>query len=83
MATPGQRCPLSEWRKITLTVGEIIDEATLAANEHWLVMKGKILLGVDNLEIELSTQDVALLRAGTTRCLHAVEDACVIVAREH
>lgn len=69
MATPGQRCPLSEWRKITLTVGEIIDEATLAANEHWLVMKGKILLGVDNLEIELSTQSVRLytrLRANST-----------------
>ena len=58
----GARCPLSEWRAITFDPGEGIDEAPLTCNEHWLVVGGTINLTVDGLELELSGEDLALLK---------------------
>ena len=78
----GSRCPLSEWRAVTFAAGEGIDEAPLTCNEHWLVVGGTINLTVDGLEIELSGEDLAMLKAGAVRKIRSAEGARVILARE-
>ena len=78
----GSRCPLSEWRAVTFDPGEEIDEAPLTYNEHWLVVGGTINLTVDGLELELSSEDLALLKAGAMRKVSSAEGARVILARE-
>ena len=78
----GSRCPLSEWRAVTFGAGEGVDEAALTCNEHWLVGGGTINLAVDGLEIELSGEDLAMLKAGAVRKISSVEGARVILARE-
>ena len=80
---PGPRCPLSEWRMITLEAGEEIEEANLSVNEHWLVISGTMLLQVEDIEVELTSEEVALLRTGTRRRIFAQQDVRLIVAREH
>lgn len=82
IAQPGPRCPLSEWRKLTLTPGEVIPEAKLETNEHWQVLNGTLLLTLDKREITLAAHDVALLRAGIVRSLRSHEGARVTVVRE-
>jgi mannose-6-phosphate isomerase-like protein (cupin superfamily) len=79
---PGPRCPLSEWRLMTLNSSESDEETTLSVNEHWLVMTGTIVLGIDAWEIELTPHDIALLRAGTRRRLSFSADTRALVARE-
>ncbi len=78
----GSRCPLSEWRAVTFASSEAIDEAPLTCNEHWLVVNGTIDLTVDGLEIELSNEDLVLLKAGAVRKIHSAEGARAILARE-
>ena len=78
----GSRCPLSEWRVITFDPGEGIDEAPLTCNEHWLIVGGTINLTVDGLEIELSGEDLAMLKAGAVRQIHSTEGARAVLARE-
>ncbi len=78
----GSRCPLSEWRLITFGPGEGVDESPLTCNEHWLVVGGTIHLTVDGLELELSGEDLALLKAGVVREIHSVEGGRVVLARE-
>ena len=78
----GSRCPLSEWRAVTFGAGEGVDEAALTCNEHWLVVGGTINLAVDGLEIELSGEDLAMLKAGAVRQIHSAEGARVVLARE-
>ena len=78
----GSRCPLSEWRVITFGPGEGIDEAPLACNEHWLIVGGTINLTVDGLELELSGEDLAMLKAGAVRRISSAEGARVVLARE-
>ena len=78
----GSRCPLSEWRVVIFDPGEDIDEAPLTCNEHWLVVGGTINLTVDELEIELSNEDLAMLKAGTVRKIRSAEGARVVLARE-
>ena len=78
----GSRCPLSEWRVVTFDPGEGIDETPLTCNEHWLVVGGTINLTVDGLELELSSEDLAMLKAGTVRKISSAEGARVILARE-
>ena len=78
----GQRCPLSEWRAVTFSPGETIDEAPLTCNEHWLVVGGTINLTVDGLEIELAGEDLAMLKAGAVRKIYSAEGARVVLARE-
>ena len=64
------------------TPGEGIDEAPLTCNEHWLVVGGTINLTVDGLELELSNEDLALLKAEAVRKISSAEGARVILARE-
>ena len=78
----GSRCPLSEWRVVTFSAGEEIDEEPLACNEHWLIVGGAIDLTVDGLEFELSSEDLALLKAGAVRKISSAEGARVVLARE-
>ena len=78
----GARCPLSEWRVVTFGPGEEIDEMPLTCNEHWLVVGGTINLTVDGLEIELSSEDLALLKSGVVRKVSSAEGARVVLARE-
>ena len=78
----GSRCPLSEWRVITFGPGEGIDDAPLTCNEHWLVVGGTINLTVDGLEIELSSEDLVMLKAGAVRQIHSTEGARAVLARE-
>ena len=78
----GSRCPLSEWRAVTFSAGEEIDEEPLTCNEHWLVVGGTIDLTVDGLELELSGEDLALLKAGAVRKISSAEGARVVLARE-
>lgn len=79
---PGPRCPLSEWREVELGPGGEIGETAMPVNEHWLVIDGTVSLQLDDLETVLSSQDVALLRAGSTRRLWSPGGARAIVARE-
>ena len=78
----GSRCPLSEWRVVTFDPSEGIDEAPLTCNEHWLIVGGTINLTIDGLEIELSGEDLALLKAGAVRQIYSTEGARVVLARE-
>ena len=78
----GSRCPLSEWRVVTFSAAEEIDEAPLTCNEHWLVVGGTINLTVDGLELELSGEDLAILKAGAVRQIHSTEGARAVLARE-
>lgn len=78
----GRRCPFSEMRTVELGRGSELDERRLAQNEHWAVIYGRISICVDGVEVELSTNDVALLRTGASRTLHASTDAQVVVVRE-
>ena len=78
----GARCPLSEWRVVTFGAGEEVDEAPLTCNEHWLMVGGTIDLTVDGLEIELSGEDLAMLKAGVVRKISSAEGARVVLARE-
>ena len=78
----GSRCPLSEWRVVTFSAGEGIDDEPLTCNEHWLVVGGTINLIVDGLEIELSGEDLAMLKAGAVRKISSAEGARVVLARE-
>ncbi len=81
-ADPGPRCPLSELRLVTLTAGEKIDKECYPCNEHWLVLEGTIHLTVQGFEVELSSGDVALLRAGIFRQIRADRNARIALARE-
>ena len=78
----GSRCPLSEWRVVTLGAGEGIDEAPLTCNEHWLIVGGTIDLTVDGLKLELSGEDLAMLKVGAVRKVSSAEGARVVLARE-
>ena len=78
----GSRCPLSEWRVVTFDPSEGINEAPLTCNEHWLIVGGTINLIVDGLEIELSNEDLAMLKAGAVRKINAAEGARAVLARE-
>ena len=78
----GSRCPLSEWRVVTFSAGEEIDEEPLTCNEHWLIVNGTINLTVDGLELELSGEDLAMLKAGAARQIHSPEGARAVLARE-
>ena len=82
IAHRGSRCPLSEWRVVTFDAGERIEEEPLTRNEHWLVVDGTINLTVDGLELELSGEDLALLKAGAVRKIRSAEGARVVLARE-
>ena len=78
----GPRCPLSEWRAVTFDPGEGIDEAPLTCNEHWLIVSGTINLTVDGLELELSGEDLAMLKAGAVRQIYSTKGARAVLARE-
>jgi mannose-6-phosphate isomerase-like protein (cupin superfamily) len=78
----GPRCPLSEFRAVTLAAGEALPAETLPRNEHWLVLEGDAHLTLDDLTIDLTIEDVALLRAGAVRRLHSVGSARLALARE-
>ena len=78
----GSRCPLSEWRVVTFSAGEEVDEERLTCNEHWLVVGGTINLTVDGLEFELAGEDLAMLKAGAVRRISSAEGARVVLARE-
>ena len=67
---------------ITFNAGEGIDETPLTCNEHWLVIGGTINLTVDGLALELSNEDLAMLKAGAVRKISSVEGARGILARE-
>ena len=82
IAHRGSRCPLSEWRAITFSAGEEVEEERLTCNEHWLVVEGTINLTVDGLEFELAGEDLAMLKAGAVRKIRSAEGARVILARE-
>ena len=82
IAHRGSRCPLSEWRAITFSAGEEVDEERLTCNEHWLVVEGTINLTVDGLEFELAGEDLAMLKAGAVRKISSVEGGRVVLARE-
>ena len=81
-ATRGRRCPFGEIRALALAAGDRLDERRLAANEHYAVMSGQLVLRVAGIAVELAANDVALLRAGTVRQLDARTDAQVALVRE-
>ena len=62
--------------------GEVIDEVPLTCNEHWLIVGGTINLTVDGLALELSGEDLAMLKAGAVRKINSTEGARVVLARE-
>jgi mannose-6-phosphate isomerase-like protein (cupin superfamily) len=78
----GPRCPFSEMRVIDLAAGSGLAETRLSQNEHWAMVSGGLSVRVDGIEVELSPNDVALLRAGAVRSLQARSDAQVVVVRE-
>jgi len=81
-ADPGPRCPLSELRMVDFTAGEELTESELRQNEHWIVTEGELRITVDGVTVTLTEEDVALLRAGAARAIHATAQAQAVVARE-
>ena len=82
IAQPGSRCPLREWRLLAPDGDLSLEESRLECNEHLLVLAGSVVLGLDGWEIELTAQDIALLRAGAVRWLRGAAGARLLVARE-
>lgn len=78
---PGPRCPLSELRAVELKAGQSM-AGVLDANEHWIVLEGRLLLEVEKLEVELDVHDLAMLRAGTERRLSTPSGVRLALARE-
>ena len=78
----GARCPFAELRTVRFGAGESIEQTPLASNEHWLVFEGTLRLTVAGFEAELSTGDVAMMRAGALRSLRCPEGAVAALARE-
>ncbi len=79
---PGTRCPLSELRRVDFAVADELTESELRQNEHWNVTMGELRLAVDGVTVTLTEEDVALLRAGAVRAIHATAQAQAVVARE-
>ncbi len=78
----GGRSALSELRAVSLAAGQSLVEGKTSANEYWLGLDGAIRLTVEGFEIELTRNDVAILRAGVVRKVRTDEDARVALARE-
>ena len=78
----GARCPFTELRTVEFGAGEVLKEAPLAGNEHWLVQEGVLHLEVDGFEAELSPGDVAMMRAGALRSIYCPNGAKAALARE-
>ena len=78
----GARCPFAELRTVRFGAGQRIEQTALASNEHWLVFEGTLRLTVAGFEAELSTGDVAMMRAGALRSLRCPEGAVAALARE-
>lgn len=78
----GSRCPVSEMRMLTLQAGVRMEEANLAKTEYWLVLDGIAQLGVDNLQVNLTNGDLAIIRQGGRRQLRSDAGCSVALARE-
>lgn len=78
----GSRCPLSEMRMVTLQAGSRLDETDLARTEYWLVLDGVAQIGIDNLQVNLTNGDLAIVRQGGRRQLRSDVGCCVALARE-
>ncbi len=78
----GTRCPLSELRLVTWSAGEGIEVGQLPRNEHWAVVRGRVEVQVDDLTVELTNGDLALMRAGATRSLRALDDTSIVLMAE-
>jgi len=82
IADPGPRCPLSEWRMASLASGETAANGETSQNEFWMVTTGSARIVVEGWEIELWQEDMALLRAGTSRRVYTKHGANMMLARE-
>ena len=78
----GPRCPLSELRCVVLAPGERVADGQTPAHEYWMVIRGGLHLGIDNLAFDLVPGDLAVLRTGTSRDIESGEGAGLILARE-
>lgn len=78
----GARCPLSEMRMITLAPGDAIGEARVPSNEHWAILSGTMHLSIGDLTVDLTSGDIALLRAGVVRQLRSTAGARVALVHE-
>ena len=81
IANRGPRCPVGEYRAITLAAGERVAEAEVTRTEYWLALNGALALSVDGLDVELGPGDLAILRAGAVRVLSSVAGGRVVLAR--
>ena len=68
-------------RLVDLEPGGEIEEETLAANEHWVVVRGTARVEAGGTGAELTMGDVAMLRRGTRRRIDSDGGARLALAR--
>ncbi len=81
IADRGERCPFTDLRLVDLEPGGEIEEETLAANEHWVVVRGTARVEAGGTGAELTMGDVAMLRRGTRRRIDSDGGARLALAR--
>ncbi len=67
---------------LTLDANARMDSPNIAQTEYWLVLDGLVQLGVDHLQVRLTSGDLAILRQGSRRQLGSAMGARVSLARE-
>jgi mannose-6-phosphate isomerase-like protein (cupin superfamily) len=78
----GPRCPLSELRVVSLRAGESAADGMAPRHEYWHIIEGQVHLSIDGLALDLIESDIAIVRGGMSRQIHAVGRARMILARE-
>ena len=81
IADRGERCPFTDLRVVDLEAGDEVVQEVLAANEHWVVIRGTARVEAGGTGAELTVGDVAMLRQGTRRRIAADGGARLALAR--
>ena len=81
IADRGERCPFTDLRLVDLEPGGEMEHEVLAANEHWVVIRGTARVEAGGTGAELTVGDVAMLRRGTRRRISTEGDARLALAR--
>ena len=81
IADRGERCPFTDLRLVDLAPGGETGEEALAANEHWVVIRGAARVEAGDAGAEMAVGDVAMLRRGTRRRISSDGGARLALAR--
>jgi mannose-6-phosphate isomerase-like protein (cupin superfamily) len=51
-------------------------------HEYWHIIEGQVHISIDGLALDLIESDIAIVRGGMSRQIHAVGRARMVLARE-